>query len=70
MRTEAEVKAAAEAFAWFIASGRITRQLPENRDAIVGSVAAIEWMLGDDGENPVAHTLKCIAAMRAGPERN
>ena len=70
MRTEAELQAACEAFAWYVASGRIGRQSPDDQNAIIGSVAAMEWMKGDDGNNPVAHTLRCIAVMQQGPERN
>jgi hypothetical protein len=71
MRTEEEVRRAAEAFAWLIASGRINRQNYETRQNILGTIAAIEWVLGtDDGTNPVAGTLRDIGAMRQGPGRN
>jgi hypothetical protein len=70
MRSEAELQAACEAFAWYFASGRYQRQNAETQNNLIGTVAALEWMKGDGANNPVAGTLRDIAAMRAGPERN
>ena len=66
MRTEEEIRKAAEAFAWYM-----THRYPlQDRDTqlnLIGSVAMIEWVLqtniGGD-RNPIAGVLRDIAALR------
>lgn len=73
MRTEAEIRAAAELFSWYVVGGRIARQDRDTQQNITGAIAVIEWVLNEGlggASNPISNTLTDIAAMRAGPERN
>jgi hypothetical protein len=67
MKSEQEVYRAGKLFAWYVASGRIRRQNPATQDSIIGTIAAIEWVLehggADRDQNPVAGTLRDIEAM-------
>lgn len=71
MRTAEELHAACEAFAWYIASGRLQRQDAETQLNIMGVITALEWMnRPEDVKNPVGHTLATIAKMRELPHSN
>ena len=75
MKTEAEIRAAFEAFDWYIAgpnrdgNGRYMRQDEETQNNMIGVLAALDWITGGH-RNPIDDTLRNIAAMRAGPRRN
>jgi hypothetical protein len=68
LRSKEEVRAAAEAFAWYVASGRIGRQTAETQHNIIGVIACLEWVQGEGAGNPVADSLRDIGKMRAGEE--
>jgi hypothetical protein len=72
MRSEAEVRKAAEALAWYWASGRVKRQGRDTENNIIGVTAAIEWVLGRGlaKNSPVAGMLMDISEMRQKPGNN
>lgn len=61
MRSEEEVRKAIENLAWYAAIGRQELGTWQN---LVGVVAALEWLLGEEDGNPVAGTLRDIEAAR------
>ena len=70
MRSESEVRRAAELHARYIADGALQRLNSSDRDCIVGVVACLEWVLGEGDSNPVAGTLKDLERFFEGHKRN
>jgi hypothetical protein len=65
LRTEEEVRAAAEAFAWYVARGPFARQSVATRNSLIVVIACLEWVQGEGAGSSVADTLRSIAEMRA-----
>lgn len=69
MKSEAEVRKALEAFAWYLNSPRILRQDILTRNNLGGVLACLEWLLGKpEGAPLVEGTLEDIAEMRRRDE--
>jgi predicted hydrolase (HD superfamily) len=64
MRSQTEVREAAELIAWYVATGGLSRQHPDNANSIIGTIAALEWMQGDEDKNPVAGMLRDLRAAK------
>ncbi|VTT98894.1 unnamed protein product [Gemmataceae bacterium] len=63
MRTEAEIKKAAEVLRWADQNGMIP---PECQDLLVGEITALDWVLGVEvkGKNNLSRVVAVIAETR------
>lgn len=68
MRSAEEVWQAAADLAWYIATGGLVRQGVETRNNLIGVVAALEWVQGEEGTSPITQTLADIRRARATAE--